>query len=87
MAQSILYLLQLYTTIFSPLVLLLTPSSRHFWSRVGLLDEEKILPIGKKITAVGLVSLKNGTPEVSACNDLPFFLFGFFWCLFSVDIG
>ncbi|MFS7992172.1 putative transcription factor C2H2 family [Helianthus anomalus] len=41
---------------------------------VGLLDEEKILPIGKEITAVGLVSLKNGTPEVSACNDLPFFL-------------
>ncbi|KAM0020294.1 putative transcription factor C2H2 family [Helianthus debilis subsp. tardiflorus] len=41
---------------------------------VGLLDEEKILPVGKEITAVGLVSLKNGTPEVSACNDLPFFL-------------
>ncbi|KAJ0492000.1 putative transcription factor C2H2 family [Helianthus annuus] len=42
--------------------------------KVGLLDEEKILPVGKEITAVGLVSLKNGTPEVSACNDLPFFL-------------
>ncbi|KAK9060526.1 hypothetical protein SSX86_021230 [Deinandra increscens subsp. villosa] len=41
---------------------------------VGLLDEEKILPVGKEITAVGLVSLKNGTPEVMACNDLPFFL-------------
>ncbi|KAK1414223.1 hypothetical protein QVD17_29965 [Tagetes erecta] len=41
---------------------------------VGLLDEEKILPVGKEITAVGLVSLKNGTPEVKACNDLPFFL-------------
>ncbi|KAL8223607.1 hypothetical protein R6Q57_019082 [Mikania cordata] len=41
---------------------------------VGLLDEEKILPVGKEISAVGLVSLKNGTPEVMACNDLPFFL-------------
>ncbi|KAI3814906.1 hypothetical protein L1987_14553 [Smallanthus sonchifolius] len=41
---------------------------------VGLLDEEKILPVGKEITAVGLVSMKNGTPEVMACNDLPFFL-------------
>lgn len=41
---------------------------------VGLLDEEKILPVGKEITAVGLVSLKNGIPEVMACKDLPFFL-------------
>nr|KAJ0204302.1 hypothetical protein LSAT_V11C500277820 [Lactuca sativa] len=41
---------------------------------VGLLDEEKILPVGKEITAVGLVSLKNGILEVMACRDLPFFL-------------
>ncbi|KVH92902.1 E3 ubiquitin-protein ligase SPL2 isoform X1 [Cynara cardunculus var. scolymus] len=41
---------------------------------VGLLDEEKILPVGKEITAVGLVSLRNGIPEVMACKDLPFFL-------------
>ncbi|CAH1429789.1 unnamed protein product [Lactuca virosa] len=41
---------------------------------VGLLDEEKILPVGKEITAVGLASLKNGVPEVMACKDLPFFL-------------
>lgn len=41
---------------------------------VGLLDEEKILPVGKEITAVGLVSLKSGIPEVMACKDLPFFL-------------
>lgn len=41
---------------------------------VGLLDEEKILPVGKEITAVGLVSLKNGIPEVMGCKDLPFFL-------------
>lgn len=42
--------------------------------KVGLLDEEKILPVGKEITAVGLASLKNGVPEVMACKDLPFFL-------------
>lgn len=38
------------------------------------MDEEKILPVGKEITAVGLVSLKNGILEVMACRDLPFFL-------------
>ncbi|XP_076939290.1 E3 ubiquitin-protein ligase SPL2-like [Bidens hawaiensis] len=49
------------------------PLSPHI-NLVGLLDEEKILPVGKEITAVGLVSMKNGTPEVTACNDLPLFL-------------
>ncbi|KAL4570639.1 hypothetical protein LXL04_026298 [Taraxacum kok-saghyz] len=42
--------------------------------KVGLLDEEKILPVGKEITVVGLVILKNEIPEVMACKDLPFFL-------------
>lgn len=41
---------------------------------VGLLDEEKILPIGKEITAVGICSLKAGTPEIKSCKDLPYFL-------------
>ncbi|XP_071716509.1 E3 ubiquitin-protein ligase SPL2 [Rutidosis leptorrhynchoides] len=41
---------------------------------VGLLDEEKILPVGKEITAVGVVTLKSGIPEVMSCKDLPFFL-------------
>eukprot|EP00256_Glycine_max_P032023 XP_006576561.1 E3 ubiquitin-protein ligase SPL2 isoform X1 [Glycine max] len=42
---------------------------------VGLLDEEKILPLGKNITAVGLCSLKNGIAEIKSCKDLPYFLF------------
>ncbi|KAF4368218.1 E3 ubiquitin-protein ligase SPL2 [Cannabis sativa] len=41
---------------------------------VGLLDEEKILPLGKDITAVGVCSIKDGTPEINSCKDLPYFL-------------
>ncbi|KAK7294449.1 hypothetical protein RJT34_17338 [Clitoria ternatea] len=41
---------------------------------VGLLDEEKILPLGKDITAVGLCSLRNGIAEIKSCKDLPYFL-------------
>ncbi|BAT98292.1 hypothetical protein LR48_Vigan11g009400 [Vigna angularis] len=41
---------------------------------VGLLDEEKILPLGKDITAVGLGSLNNGVAEIKSCKDLPYFL-------------
>ncbi|KAM3699308.1 hypothetical protein ACB094_05G016000 [Castanea mollissima] len=43
-------------------------------SLVGLLDEEKILPLGKDITAVGMCSFKNGIPEIKSCKDLPYFL-------------
>lgn len=42
--------------------------------KVALLDEEKILPLGKEITAVGVCSLKNGNLEIKSCKDLPFFL-------------
>ncbi|XP_068336342.1 E3 ubiquitin-protein ligase SPL2-like [Pyrus communis] len=41
---------------------------------IGFLDEEKILPLGKEITAVGLCSLKNGVPDIKSCKDLPYFL-------------
>ncbi|KAJ4952925.1 hypothetical protein NE237_029757 [Protea cynaroides] len=41
---------------------------------VGLLDEEKILPLGKEISAVGICRLQDGTPEIKSCKDLPFFL-------------
>lgn len=41
---------------------------------VGLLDEEKILPLGKDITAVGVCSLRDGIPEIKSCKDLPYFL-------------
>ena len=42
--------------------------------KVGLLDEEKILQLGKDITAVGVCSLKDGIPEIKSCKDLPYFL-------------
>lgn len=41
---------------------------------VGLLDEEKILPLGKDITAVGICSFKNGIAEIKSCKDIPYFL-------------
>ncbi|XP_068343982.1 E3 ubiquitin-protein ligase SPL2-like [Pyrus communis] len=41
---------------------------------VGALDDEKILPLGKEISVVGLYSFKNGVPKVKPCKDLPFFL-------------
>ncbi|XP_061342883.1 E3 ubiquitin-protein ligase SPL2 [Gastrolobium bilobum] len=41
---------------------------------VGLLDEEKILPLGKDISAVGHCSLRNGIAEIRSCKDLPYFL-------------
>ncbi|KAK6264282.1 hypothetical protein QUC31_012420 [Theobroma cacao] len=41
---------------------------------VGLLDEEKILPLGKEITAVGICSFNNGVPEIKSCKELPYFL-------------
>ncbi|KAF1002248.1 E3 ubiquitin-protein ligase SPL2-like [Apium graveolens] len=41
---------------------------------VGLLDEEKILPLGKDITVVGTVGLSNGIPEIKSCKDLPVFM-------------
>ncbi|KAH7547082.1 hypothetical protein FEM48_Zijuj01G0269400 [Ziziphus jujuba var. spinosa] len=41
---------------------------------VGLLDEEKILPLGKDITAVGVCRFKDGLPEIKSCDDLPYFL-------------
>ncbi|KAF8393620.1 hypothetical protein HHK36_021865 [Tetracentron sinense] len=41
---------------------------------VGLLDEEKILPIGKEISAVGICSTQDGGSEIKSCKDLPYFL-------------
>ncbi|KAL5725596.1 RING-type E3 ubiquitin transferase [Ranunculus cassubicifolius] len=40
---------------------------------VGLL-EEKILPLGKEISAIGICSAQNGKPEISSCNELSYFL-------------
>nr|GMC53871.1 E3 ubiquitin-protein ligase SPL2 [Ipomoea batatas] len=41
---------------------------------VGLLHEEKILPLGKDITAVGICSSIRGIPEIKSSNSLPYFL-------------
>ncbi|KAL8139784.1 hypothetical protein V2J09_005805 [Rumex salicifolius] len=41
---------------------------------VSVVDEEKILPTGKEITAVGICCLKGGVPEIKSCKDLPYFL-------------
>jgi len=44
--------------------------------QVGLLDEEKILPVGAEITAVGeLHSAPDGTPVVKSSKRLPIFLY------------
>ena len=40
-----------------------------------MLYEEKILPLGKDITAVGICSLNNGAFEIKASKDLPCFLY------------
>lgn len=45
-----------------------------FFLKVGLLDEEKILPLGKDITAIGICSLRNGIPEIKSFKDLPYFM-------------
>ncbi|XP_020251149.1 E3 ubiquitin-protein ligase SPL2-like [Asparagus officinalis] len=41
---------------------------------VALLDEEKILPVGKEITAVGICRIFEGSLEIRSCPDLPCFL-------------
>ncbi|KAF0891354.1 hypothetical protein E2562_009510 [Oryza meyeriana var. granulata] len=41
---------------------------------VGLLDEEKILPVGKEITAIGFCRLHKASVEISSCPEIPFFL-------------
>lgn len=41
---------------------------------VGVLHEEKILPLGKCISAVGICNSKDGIPEIKSCKELPYFL-------------
>lgn len=50
--------------------------SWHAYIQVGLLDEEKILPLGAEITAVGeLYSAPDGTPVIKSSKRLPIFLY------------
>ncbi|KAI3944063.1 hypothetical protein MKX01_029954 [Papaver californicum] len=41
---------------------------------VALLDEEKVLSIGKQISAVGVCSFKDGVPQIKSSPALPYFL-------------
>ncbi|XP_026429613.1 E3 ubiquitin-protein ligase SPL2-like [Papaver somniferum] len=41
---------------------------------VALLDEEKVLSVGKQISAVGICSFKDGVPQIKSSHDLPCFL-------------
>ncbi|KAI4381833.1 hypothetical protein MLD38_007868 [Melastoma candidum] len=41
---------------------------------VGVIDEERILPLGSEISAVGVCTYKTGVPEIRSCKDLPYFL-------------
>lgn len=41
---------------------------------VALLDEEKILPVGKEITAVGIGRIREGSLEIRSSLELPCFL-------------
>ncbi|KAF7112196.1 hypothetical protein RHSIM_RhsimUnG0257000 [Rhododendron simsii] len=49
-------------------------SPKQQWTKVGLLDEEKILPLGKDINAVGIRPFREGIVEIKSCYDLPRFL-------------
>ncbi|XP_074567416.1 E3 ubiquitin-protein ligase SPL2-like [Curcuma longa] len=40
---------------------------------VALLNEEKILPVGKEVTAIGICSIRDGALEIKSCKDLPCF--------------
>lgn len=44
-----------------------------FW-KVGILDEEKILPVEKVVTAIGICSLNDGVPEIRSSKEIPYFL-------------
>ncbi|KAL9247263.1 hypothetical protein vseg_020712 [Gypsophila vaccaria] len=41
---------------------------------VGLVDEEKVLPLGKEVTAVGVCSSNDGALLIKSCRNLPYFL-------------
>ncbi|KAL6134714.1 hypothetical protein ACLB2K_066942 [Fragaria x ananassa] len=41
---------------------------------IGLQDEEKILPVGVEVSAVGTCNFQNGIPEIKSCSDLPYFM-------------
>lgn len=44
--------------------------------QVGLLDEEKILPLGAEVTAVGVLSTtSDGSVVIKSCKRLPMFLY------------
>nr|XP_009408765.1 PREDICTED: E3 ubiquitin-protein ligase SPL2-like isoform X2 [Musa acuminata subsp. malaccensis] len=46
---------------------------------VALLDEEKILPVGKEITAIGICRPRDEAIEIKSCQELPCFLNWWKW--------
>ncbi|KAM0867313.1 hypothetical protein ACQ4PT_042073 [Festuca glaucescens] len=68
------------TTVYHKLVPVEQNSYTLFQTIVGngypiaLLDEEKILPIGKELTAIGLCRVNNRGVEITSCPEIPFFL-------------
>ncbi|KAL6660208.1 hypothetical protein ACP70R_002330 [Stipagrostis hirtigluma subsp. patula] len=68
------------TTVYHKLIPVETSPYTLFQTIIGngypiaLLDEEKILPIGKEITAIGLCRTTKGNVEISSCPEIPFFL-------------
>ncbi len=70
-----------YTILCIVLFLVPFPVIQHLMTipvslQVGLLDEEKILPLGREITAVGVVNTSSdGSPVIKSCNHLPVFLY------------
>ncbi|WVZ55673.1 hypothetical protein U9M48_006305 [Paspalum notatum var. saurae] len=69
------------TTVFHKLIPIETTPYTLFQTIIGngypiaLLDEEKILPVGKVLTAIGLLRAKgDGSVEITSCPDIPFFL-------------
>ncbi|XP_068659497.1 E3 ubiquitin-protein ligase SPL2 isoform X3 [Aristolochia californica] len=41
---------------------------------VGLLDEQKILPVGQEVTAVGICRSQDGVLEIKSSKEIPYFL-------------
>ncbi|XP_062210072.1 E3 ubiquitin-protein ligase SPL2-like [Phragmites australis] len=68
------------TTVYHKLIPVETSPYTLFQTIIGngypiaLLDEEKILPIGKEITAIGLCRTNDESVEISSCPEIPFFL-------------
>ncbi|GJN08904.1 hypothetical protein PR202_ga26864 [Eleusine coracana subsp. coracana] len=68
------------TTVYHKLIPVETSPYTLFQTIIGngypiaLLDEEKILPLGKELTAIGLGRTNDGSVMITSCPEIPFFL-------------